>query len=211
MNFTDTASLMRDIAPVIREYVAAELKPFVERIDALSKRSTFDGKKFGAEVAEAVKLNIERKTAPILERLERAERRFERLDQRIDAIALRGVAGVDENAIVDRAVQVLNPLIDERVRDAVAAIAIPTIDDIRPVIEAEVARAVARLNEAKPQSRSVSSMTINRKGSLVVAMDDGEYRNLGAVVEHREDEYSFEDAIANGLKALPRPETYQPC
>jgi hypothetical protein len=179
MKQDEITSLMRDMAPVIKEYVAAQLSPIVDKI------------------------------GPLLERVERMENGQGRFDQRLDAICLRGVgAGVDESALVERAVQALVPIIDQRTREAVAAVSIPTIDDIRPVIEIEVANAVARLNQAKPRSGDVQSMAINRKGALIVAMADDWLENLGTVVEHHADE--FEHAITVGVRALPRPETYPP-
>jgi hypothetical protein len=212
MSLSDISSLMRDIAPVLKEYTAAEMKPVVDRLAALEKRSTFDGKAFGEEIAAAVRGHVERKLAPILDRLERVEQRFDRLDTRIDAVALRGVSAViDENSIVARAIEGIEPYIDERVRESVAAIPAPTIDDVRPIIESEVAAAVARLKQAKPASRNVASMHINRKGALLATMDDGWLENLGPVVEHHASAFSFEDVIADSVRLLPRPETYGPC
>ncbi|CCB65237.1 hypothetical protein [Hyphomicrobium sp. MC1] len=209
MTLNEISNLMRDIAPVIREFVAAELKPFTEKIETLTKRvnaSTFDGKKFGEDIVAAVDTYIEREIAPVLERQERVERVFDRLDGRIDAIALRGVAAhVDENAIIARTVDAVTPFIDERVQEAVASIPALTADDVRPLIETEVAAAVERLKKEKTASQRVAAMTINRSGILIAQTDDGEYRSLGAVVEHQAEEFSYDEAITLGVRALTAP------
>lgn len=166
----------------------------------------FDGVKFGEEVVAAVKAHVDRELSPILERLERADGRFDRIDQRIDAVALRGVTNpVDESAIVARAIDAMRPYVDSRVQDAVAAISPLTIEDVRPIIEIEVAAAVAKLKEEKSGSQRVAAMTINRSGILIAQTDDGEYRSLGTVAEPQSQAHWFDDAITLGVRALPAP------
>lgn len=167
---------------------------------------TFDGKAFGEEVVAAVRELVDRDLGQILDRLQRAEGRLDRIDQRIDAIALRGVTNVvDETAIVSRAIRAVTPYIDERVQEAVAAIPTLSADDVRPMVEQEVAAAVAKLKEEKSGSQRVAAMTINRSGILIAQTDDGEYRSLGAVVEHQAEEFSYDEAITLGVRALPAP------
>lgn len=189
MKFADIAVLTENIAPVIREFVAAAIAPLNAKIAALEKSETLD-------IEAAVKAHAERQ-------IDRCEQRFERFDHRLDAIALRGVSGsVDETSIVERVVLALGPLVDERVRKAVAAIPTPksvTLEDVKPFIEAEVVAAVARLKRAKPQRPNAA-----RKGVLVVSDDWSE----ASTIEHNEFEFSFERAIANGVRALPKPDAH---
>ncbi|WP_414462779.1 hypothetical protein [Hyphomicrobium sp. DY-1] len=167
---------------------------------------SFDGKALGEEIVKAVRSHVEKKLGPVLERLDRADQRFDRLDNRIDAIALRGVTNVvDETAIVSRAINAVRPYIDERVQEAVAAIPAITVDDVRPMIESEVAAAVTKLKVEKSASRRVASITINRSGVLIAETDDGEYRNLGPVAEPQSQAHWFDDAITLGVRALPAP------
>lgn len=189
MKNADIAILSENFAPVIREFVAAAIAPLNAKIAALEKREVGD-------IETAVKAHAEHK-------LDRFEQRFDRFDHRIDAIALRGVSGsVDETSIVERVVLALGPLVDERVRKAVAAIPTPksmTLEDVKPFIEAEVVAAVARLKRAKPQRPNAA-----RKGVLVVSDDWSD----ADTIEHDNTEFSFERAIANGVRALPKPDAY---
>lgn len=84
-------------------------------------------------------------------------------------------------------------MVAEIVGPAVAAIPAPqdgksvTIDDVRPVIEDAVARAVAALPKAKDgepgkDGVGVAGAVIDRDGSLVVTLSNGDTKQLGRVV-----------------------------
>ncbi|MGB3445732.1 MAG: hypothetical protein WBA48_03440 [Xanthobacteraceae bacterium] len=84
-------------------------------------------------------------------------------------------------------------MISESVTAAVAAIPAPqdgksvTIDDVRPVIDDAVTRAVAALPKAKDgepgkDGVGVAGAVIDRDGSLVVTLSNGDTKQLGLVV-----------------------------
>ncbi|CCB64072.1 hypothetical protein [Hyphomicrobium sp. MC1] len=166
---------------------------------------SFDGKAFGEEVVAAVRALVDRDLGQILDRLQRVEGRLDRIDQRIDAVALRGVPAVDESAIVARVIDAVRPYVDVRVQEAFAEIPMLSAEAVRPLVEQEVCEAVERLKREKTANRLVASMVINRSGMLIAQTDDGEYRNLGAVAEPQSEAHWFDEAITLGVKALPAP------
>lgn len=95
----------------------------------------FDGKAFGAEFAEVVKIYVERSLNPVMARLEAIERRFESLPVPQD--------GKDANPDIaaDLAVSRLKPEIDG-LRKEVEAIRIPEVPDFKTVIAETVEAAV---------------------------------------------------------------------
>lgn len=81
-------------------------------------------------------------------------------------------------------------MIDSAVADAVKAIPAPkdgingtsvTLDDVRPLIESEIEKAVKQIPVPKDGIGMAGAM-IDRDGSLIITMSNGEAKNLGPVV-----------------------------
>lgn len=90
----------------------------------------------------------------------------------------------------------VRPVIAEAVREAVKSLPPPepgksvTVDDVAPLIRDAVAKAVAEL----PQPVHVAGAMIDREGSLLLTMSNGEIKSLGRVVgKDGADGLSFED------------------
>lgn len=76
----ELAAALGDVMDVVKNAIAQAVGPLADRLSAIESRvgkssGSFDGAKFGKEVAEAVRGHVERATAPILARLDEIETR----------------------------------------------------------------------------------------------------------------------------------------
>lgn len=96
----------------------------------------------------------------------------------------------DAKPIIDKAVELICEDAEKAISDAVSAIPVPkdgsngtsvTVDDVRPIIEAEIEKAVKQIPAPKDGLGMAGSM-IDRDGNLIITMTNGETKNLGPVV-----------------------------
>lgn len=96
----------------------------------------------------------------------------------------------DAKPIIDKAVELICEDAEKAISDAVSAIPAPkngsngtsvTVDDVRPIIEAEIEKAVKQIPTPKDGLGMAGSM-IDRDGNLIITMTNGEAKNLGPVV-----------------------------
>lgn len=179
----------------------------------------FDGKAFGQEVVAAVKAHVDKSLAPVMERIGKIEARMSEMD----AEALRDLDAVKADmetlrkavdAIPAPAEPPALPDIPALVAEAVEALPTPepgksvTLDDVRPLVEEAVQRAVEAIPAPK-DGCGVKELLIDRDGALVATMDDGRMKNLGAVVGRNGtdvDMAAVERSIAEKVAAIPKPE-----
>lgn len=82
-----------------------------------------------------------------------------------------------------------------------------TVEDVRPLIDGEIAKAVAAIPVPK-DGCGIKELLIDRAGNLVATMDDGRMKDLGPVVGHNGvdvDMGAVERAIAEKVAAIPIP------
>lgn len=96
----------------------------------------------------------------------------------------------DVRPIIDKAVELICEDAEKAISEAVSAIPAPkdgsngtsvTVEDVRPIIEAEIERAVKQIPTPKDGIGMAGSM-IDRDGNLIITMTNGETKNLGPVV-----------------------------
>lgn len=96
----------------------------------------------------------------------------------------------DAHPIIDKAVELICEDAEKSISEAVKAIPTPkdgvngtsvTLDDVRPLIESEIEKAVKQMPAPKDGIGMAGAM-IDRDGSLIVTMSNGEAKNLGSVV-----------------------------
>ncbi|HZH10552.1 MAG TPA: hypothetical protein VEZ24_09285 [Microvirga sp.] len=160
-----------------------------------------DAKTFGQELAEIVKGQL----APILNRMEALEKRFDALPTPRDGkdadlgevrqIIAEEVSGLRTaiETIELPALPDIPAIVSEEVQKAVAAIPAPqdgksvTAEDVAPLIASEVEKRIKELpvpKDGEPGKDGVglAGAIIDRAGELVVTLTNGETRNLGPVV-----------------------------
>lgn len=96
----------------------------------------------------------------------------------------------DAQPIIDKAVELICEDAEKSISEAVKAIPAPkdgvngtsvTLDDVRPLIESEIEKAVKQIPVPKDGIGMAGAM-IDRDGSLIITMSNGEAKNLGPVV-----------------------------
>ena len=205
MNHDEIKSIAKVMGPVIREFTEATQKPLadrlnqvVTRLDAMATRldtavgakhdegryrgvgGAFDGKAFGEDIVAAVKTHVAGAVAPILARTDALERRMASLPTvaDIEAEVARQVAG----ALAARPAP----------KDGKSV----TAADVAPMIEAEVAAAIARVKQqarAAPHWRAPSPA-------------DNWPAGLGPIIDITPaPEPQLEHHIASAVALLPRP------
>lgn len=170
----------------------------------------FDGAAFGKEIVGVVKGYLEKELGPIATRLDALEKRIEAIPAPVDISTdleaiKRAVAAIemptvpelpDIPAIVDEAIKAqmavddLNHSLEDLVKLAVDAIPRPqdgksvTVEDVTPMIAAEVEKRVAALPIVKhgKDGVGVAGALIDREGNLVLTLSNGETKSLGLVI-----------------------------
>lgn len=96
----------------------------------------------------------------------------------------------DAKPIIDKAVELICEDAEKAISEAVKAIPVPkdgnngtsvTVDDVRPLIEAEIDKAVKQIPVPKDGIGMAGAM-IDRDGNLIITMTNGETKELGRVV-----------------------------
>lgn len=141
----------------------------------------------------------------------------------IDALAIKAAAlipkpkdGVDgKNAEVDEA------MLARLMANHLASIPVPengkdgqdgksiTLEDVAPLIQAEVAKAVERIPTPKDGIGLVGAL-IDRDGRLIVTMSDGTTKDVGIVVGPDPDPEMIKAAVTRELATWPRPKDGEP-
>lgn len=172
----------------------------------------FDGKAFGAEIVSAVKAHIADSLKPVMDRIDAIERRldeapapkdvdFEEIKAMVQTSAAEAVAAVKAQVDAWQAPEVpdVAPMIEQAVKDAVAAIPAPqdgksvTLDDVAPLIAEAVSEAVRAIPVPKDgdpgepgapgrDGLDVKDMFRAEGGKLIAVMSDGTTRDLGVFV-----------------------------
>lgn len=170
----------------------------------------FDGAAFGKEIVGVVKGYLEKELGPIAVRLDALEKRIEAIPTPVDlsadvaaikeaveAIEIPTIpelpdipAMVDEAIKAQMAVDDLEHSLEELVKFAVDAIPRPqdgksvTVEDVAPMIAVEVEKKVAALPFAEhgKDGVGVAGALIDRDGSLVLTLSNGETKSLGVVI-----------------------------
>lgn len=192
MKTADLAALMKEIAPVIREYTESVIRPVAEKLDQLAKRldelpAPCDGKDADEEAI------VSRVVAEVAKALDEAK---------------AALADVPQAPAVDP--DELRDLVKQETRAAVEALPKPqdgksvTLDDVRPLIEEAVAAAVAGLPKPK-DGIGIKALLIDQKGDLVATLDDGTLYEVGHVVGKDADMAALERQIEEKIAALPKP------
>lgn len=160
---------------------------------------TFDGKAFGAEIVGVVKGYLEKELAPFSARIDDLQKRIDALPAPVDLS--------DELAALKSAVEAIHipelpplpdisAMVEEAVNSAVAALPVPesgksvTVDDVAPLINAEVEKRVSELPKAKDgkdgidgkDGLDVSDLFRAEGGKLIAVMSDGRTKDLGVFV-----------------------------
>lgn len=110
------------------------------------------------------------------------------------------------NAAMDEAKQAIH----EAVSAAVEAIPLPqngksvTVDDVAPIIAAEIERQVSLIPAAK-DGIGVAGAIIDRENNLVLTLTNGEAKNLGLVVGKDADMEALERRIDEKFASIPVP------
>lgn len=140
------------------------------------------------------------------------------LEARVTAKATRLVQDLraavsGEIQAAHESIKAVRDSVPAEVASAVAALPPPepgnsvTVDDVRPVIEEAVQRAVAALPAAQ-DGCGIAELLIDRDGQLVATMDDGRVKMLGPVVGKDgtdADMAAIERSIAEKVAAIPAP------
>lgn len=156
-----------------------------------------DGQAFGAEIVEIVKGYVDKAVTPLLARIDGLEQRIKDLPAPVDLSDDLAALKTAVEAIVIPVIPELELLdIPTLVEEAVKDLPAPqdgksvTIDDIAPLIAAEVEKRVSELPTAKDGKDGVdgkdgiglAGALIDRSGELVVTLTNGEAKNLGPIV-----------------------------
>lgn len=169
MNIGELKALMAELAPVIREYVDATVRPLQDRVRELDARlSSLPTPRDGndADMGQ-VRQIIGEELAGIRSAIDAIQ----------PAPELPDIPG----------------MIDEGVKAAVAAIPAPrdgksvTVDDLASLIASEVEKYISELPKPKDGADGkdgigLAGALIDRCGELVVTLSNGETKNLGPVV-----------------------------
>lgn len=163
MDEAETRALMEDVAAVMKSLVAKSLGPLSERLEALETRVS------AIPVPKDVDENA------IVERMAG--------DVKAQIAELR--------AIVSQEIKTAH----ERIGSAEEKVA---VDDVRPLIDERVKAAVAAIPPAKDGVGLASAM-IDRDGELVVTLSDGKQQKLGVVVGKGVDEAEIVSRVAKSV------------
>lgn len=150
----------------------------------------FDGKAFGEQMVEVVRTYVEAATAPLLKRIEAQESEIWALKGRA---AIPGERGRDGTSIT---LDDVAPLVAEAVDRAVKALPAPKdgqdgasvdLGEIERLIAERLDAAITALPPARDgvdgkDGVSVSGAMIDRDGSLILTLSNGETRSPGVVV-----------------------------
>lgn len=172
MKHADIASMMRDIAPVIREFTAASLVPLSDRIDVICRRlDDLPAHMPGKDADEqAIEFRVRESIGKDISAL------------RDDVSAIRdAIVEPDIQAIAEKAATLVPKPKDGDPGKSVS------VDDLKPVISECVKSAVAEIPAAK-DGVGLASTLIDRDGDLVVTLTDGRQQKLGPVVGKSVDE-----------------------
>jgi hypothetical protein len=164
-------AMVKELAPVIREYAEAAQAPLLERITSLETEKTALASRCKA-LEEAAAKTVEIDLTPV-EKLIEAE--------------------IAKIPVPEPAKELDREEVAAMVNDAVAALPAPQdgksveIEEVLPAIAAEVARVfeaypVPRDGEPGKDGRGVKDLLIDRDGQLIATMDDGEMKTLGPII-----------------------------
>lgn len=155
-----------------------------------------DTKALAEATAAIVKQHVEAATAPLLAHNAALSEQNKALDERLAALEarepLRGEPGKDAEPYEPDPEHIKSMLV-EIAEPVLKAIPTPkdgesvTLEDVRPLIEEWLAKAVADLPVAKDgdpgkDGAGIADLVIDREGSLVATFTDGRMKNLGRVV-----------------------------
>jgi hypothetical protein len=181
----------------------------------------FDGKQFGAEIVAAVKSHVADTLAPIMARLDAIEAKLA-APPAVSPAAIAEVRACGEElrkAIDDLPMPVEPPALPDipaMVKEAVAALPAPqdgksvTVDDVRPLIDEAVQKAVSVLPKAKDgepgkDGVGLAGAILSREGGLVLTLTDGTTRDLGIVVGKDADMVALRADVERMVAAIPKP------
>lgn len=173
----------KEIVGVVKSYLQKELSPLLARLDGIEKHLA------------AMPVPRDGKDADLTEVRQIVADEMAGIRASVSAIApapeLPDIGKMIDDALSARLdVEDMEKSIEDVVRMVVAEIPVPkdgtsiTVDDIRPVIAAEMERCVAAIPRAKDGADGVglAGAFIDRDGNLIVTMSNGEPRTLGSVV-----------------------------
>jgi len=165
---------------------------------------TFDGKAFGQEIVGVVKDYVAKELGPLFERMSAMEKRISELpapkdgkDADPEAVAAIVAEGLKEElsdirAAVDAIEVPALPDVTALIEEALAALPKPqdgksvTVDDVRPLIQEAVTKAVAAIpvpkdgKDGRDGCDAVDAM-IDKDGNLIITFSDGRLKNVGLV------------------------------
>jgi hypothetical protein len=208
-------------ASVVVGVIKSALKPIQERLAALESRTVTDGKdgspgapgRDGKDADESLIRVLESDLAAV--RYELAEIKAARPEP-VDLPALVKAAVSAEVALIPapkdgepgRSVELAD--VEQLVKAAMDAIQRPqdgrsvTVDDVAPLVVAEVAKAVSAL-PVPPEPVSVADALIARDGQLTVTFTDGTVKSVGVVVGKDADPEDIRRLVVEAVAEIPRP------
>lgn len=166
---------------------------------------SFDPELFGQAMGEAIRKAVDPLKAEIADlrkELDEARAQSPDIAGMVDLAVSEAVKAIpapkdgtsftleDAKPIIEKAVELICEDAEKAIAEAVSAIPVPkngdngtsvTVDDVRPLIEAEIEKAVKQIPVPKDGIGMAGSM-IDRGGNLIITMTNGEANNLGPVV-----------------------------
>ncbi len=224
MNNREIKALMAELAPVIREYVGATIKSFVERIAGLEAELAEAKAQLGAMpvpkggaaidpeyVRALVVAEVGKAVIALPPAKDGASVALEDVQPLIDEAVTKTVAALPvpkDGASVDPA-EVHAFLVDE-VAKAVAALPSAkdgvsvTLEDVQPLIDDAVVKAVSALPVPKP-AVGIAEAIIDRSGSLNLTLTDGSVKAVGRVVGADIEPADIDAMVARRVGEIPVP------
>lgn len=196
MTAVELAAVVNGIAPAIKTYVAHSTKSLAERIAGLESRAAIPGPRGekgdpgGIDTASVESLRAE--IATLRQELQDARSSTAvAMQNAVDIAVAKALATISvpkdgrDGRDVDHAA--VDLMVSTHVQRAVAALPVPVdgksvgVEDVAPLIEAEVRKAVASIPPVAPPV-GVKSALIDRAGHLIVTLTDGSAHDAGEVV-----------------------------
>lgn len=169
-----------------------------------------DGSAFGAEIVEIVKGYVDKAVNPLLARIVELEEQVKSIPAPVDLSGdLAALKSEVEAIVIPELPELELPDIPALVAEAVKAMPAPqdgksiTVDDVAPLIAAEVEKRVSELPLPK-DGIGLAGALIDRSGELVVTLTNGEAKNLGPVVGKDVDHAAVTQTIEAKFEALPK-------